>query len=232
MNKIGFIGAYDKTDFILYIAKILTAMNKTVLVIDTTITQKAKYIVPVINPTKTYFTEFEKIDVAVGFNSMQGMREYLGVDENVELNYDYVLIDVDSPEAFNKFSMEDAFINYFVTSFDLYSLKRGLEVLSSLTEPVKMTKVLFSRNMSNDENEYLDFLALNYKVEWEQDRIYFPLEQGDQSAIIENQRTAKIKMKNLSTQYRENLLVMVSGITGVSNFSELKRILRNIEKGV
>ena len=207
-------------------------MNKTVLVIDTTITQKAKYIVPVINPTKTYFTEFEKIDVAVGFNSMQGMREYLGVDENVELNYDYVLIDVDSPEAFNKFSMEDAFINYFVTSFDLYSLKRGLEVLSSLTEPVKMTKVLFSRNMSNDENEYLDFLALNYKVEWEQDRIYFPLEQGDQSAIIENQRTAKIKMKNLSTQYRENLLVMVSGITGVSNFSELKRILRNIEKGV
>ena len=232
MNKIGFIGAYDKTDFILYIAKILTAMNKTVLVIDTTITQKAKYIVPVINPTKTYFTEFEKIDVAVGFNSMQGMREYLGVDENVELNYDYVLIDVDSPEAFNKFSMEDAFINYFVTSFDLYSLKRGLEVLSSLTEPVKMTKVLFSRSMSNDENEYLDFLSLNYKVEWEQDRIYFPLEQGDQSAIIENQRTAKIKMKNLSTQYRENLLVMVSGITGVSNFSELKRILRNIEKGV
>ena len=232
MNKIGFIGAYDKTDFILYIAKILTAMNKTVLVIDTTITQKAKYIVPVINPTKTYFTEFEKIDVAVGFNSMQGMREYLGVDENVELNYDYVLIDVDSPEAFNKFSMEDAFINYFVTSFDLYYLKRGLEVLSSLTEPVKMTKVLFSRSMSNDENEYLDFLSLNYKVEWEQDRIYFPLEQGDQSAIIENQRTAKIKMKNLSTQYRENLLVMVSGITGVSNFSELKRILRNIEKGV
>ncbi len=232
MNKIGFIGAYDKTDFILYIAKILTAMNKTVLVIDTTITQKAKYIVPVINPTKTYFTEFEKIDVAVGFNSMQGMREYLGVDENVELNYDYVLIDVDSPEAFNKFSMEDAFINYFVTSFDLYSLKRGLEVLSSLTEPVKMTKVLFSRSMSNDENEYLDFLSLNYKVEWEQDRIYFPLEQGDQSAIIENQRTAKIKMKNLSTQYRENLLVMVSGITGVSNFIELKKILKNIEKGV
>lgn len=232
MNKIGFIGAYDKTDFILYIAKILTTMNKTVLVIDTTITQKAKYVVPVINPTKTYFTEYEGIDVAVGFDSMQGMRNYLGIDETVELNYDYVLIDVDSPEAFSKFSMQEAAINYFVTSFDLYSLKRGLEVLSSLTEPVKMIKVLFSKIMSKEENEYLDFLSLNFKIEWDQDKIYFPFEQGDQSAIIENQRAAKIKMRNLSTQYKENLLVMVSQITGNSNFGELKKILRTIEKGV
>lgn len=232
MNKIGFIGAYDKTDFILYIAKILTAMEKTVLVIDTTITQKAKYVVPVINPTKTYFTEYEEIDVAVGFNSIQEIRDYLGIDETVELNYDYVFIDVDSPEVFIKFLMQEATINYFVTSFDLYSLKRGLEVLSSLKEPVKMIKVLFSRNMSNEENEYLDFLSLNYKVEWDPNRIYFPFEQGDQSVIIENQKAAKIKLRNLSAQYKENLLVMVSQITGNSNFSELKKILRNIEKGV
>ena len=32
---------------------------KKVLVIDNTVTQKAKYIVPVINPTKAYVTEFE-----------------------------------------------------------------------------------------------------------------------------------------------------------------------------
>lgn len=36
MKTIGFIGAYDKTDLIIYIARILTAMNKRVLVIDTT----------------------------------------------------------------------------------------------------------------------------------------------------------------------------------------------------
>ena len=42
MRKVGFIGAFDKTDFILYIAKMLTMVQKKVLVIDTTITQKAK----------------------------------------------------------------------------------------------------------------------------------------------------------------------------------------------
>lgn len=44
MKTIGFIGAYDKTDLIIYIARILTAMNKRVLVIDTTFLQKDKII--------------------------------------------------------------------------------------------------------------------------------------------------------------------------------------------
>ena len=52
MKKVSFIGAYDKIDLILYVAKILVAMDKKVLVIDSTVNQKAKYIVPVIMPTK------------------------------------------------------------------------------------------------------------------------------------------------------------------------------------
>ena len=40
MKKIGFIGAYDKTDLILNIAKILTEAGRKVLVVDTTTTQK------------------------------------------------------------------------------------------------------------------------------------------------------------------------------------------------
>ena len=67
MKKIGFIGAYDKTDLIIYIAKILTVLNQKVLVIDATINQKARYVVPVINPTTEYVTEYEDIDIAVGF---------------------------------------------------------------------------------------------------------------------------------------------------------------------
>ena len=56
MKKIAFIGAYDKTDLLLYIAKIFQTVGKRMLVVDSTILQKAKYIVPVINPTKTYVT--------------------------------------------------------------------------------------------------------------------------------------------------------------------------------
>ena len=40
MKKIAFIGAYDKTDFLLYVAKIMTVLGKKVLIIDSTIMQK------------------------------------------------------------------------------------------------------------------------------------------------------------------------------------------------
>ena len=77
MKKIGFIGAYDKTDIILAVAKVLAMANKKVLVLDNTITQKCKYIVPVINPTRSYITTYEGIDVAVGFEEYQELYRYM-----------------------------------------------------------------------------------------------------------------------------------------------------------
>lgn len=81
MKKIGFIGAYDKTDLILYVAKAIAEAGKSVLVIDATVLQKARYIVPCIAPSKYYITEYEKIDVAVGFNNLDEIKKYLSVEE-------------------------------------------------------------------------------------------------------------------------------------------------------
>lgn len=81
MKKIGFIGAYDKTDLILYVAKAAVEAGKSVLVVDATVLQKARYIVPCIAPSKYYITEYEKIDVAVGFNNLEEIKKYLSVEE-------------------------------------------------------------------------------------------------------------------------------------------------------
>lgn len=230
MRKIGFIGAFDKTDLILQIAKILTSMGIKTLVIDSTINQKAKYVVPVINPTTTYVTEYEAFDVAVGFEDFDGIKRYLGL-ETENLDYDIALIDTDSSRVFDNFKMKDAQINYFVTSFDLFSLKKGLEILSGLRDNIKMTKVLYSKYMTNEEDDYLNYLSDEYRIIWDEIKIYFPFEIGDQSAIIENQRVSKLKFKNLSNQYKEGLLYMVEQIVGNITISELKKIMKNIEKG-
>ena len=92
MKKIGFIGMYDKTDLLLNIAKILTTMKKKVIVVDSTIMQKAKYVVPVINPTVTYITDFEDIDVAIGFKNEKEIKDYLGLPENEKLPYQKIQI--------------------------------------------------------------------------------------------------------------------------------------------
>ena len=42
MKKIGFMGAFDKSNFIIYAAKVLNLLDYKVLVVDTTSIQKMK----------------------------------------------------------------------------------------------------------------------------------------------------------------------------------------------
>ena len=231
MRKIGFIGAYDKTDLILYLARILSASGKKILFIDSTITQKAKYVVPEISPVKSYVTNFENIDVAVGFEDYFGIKEYLGMPSHADLGYDYAFLDIDDAQKLENFQIDPNDVNYFVTSFDLYSLKRGLEVLSNLKDKLKLTKVLFTREALQEEDDYLNFLSMGYKIEWSDDIVYFPLEVGDQSVTIENQRVSRIKYKKLSLQYRDNLLYMLEQIVGDKEYSTVQKVYKQLERG-
>ena len=229
MKKIGFIGAYDKTDMLLNIAKILTTMNEKVLVIDSTINQKARYVVPAINPTVSYITSFEDIDVAVGFNNTDEIKRYTGIVE--ELPYDVMLIDCDTIERIENFQLDIADKNYFVTSFDIYSLKKGIEILSGLKVPMTLTKILFAKEILKEEDDYLSFLSLGYKVNWDEERIYFPIENGDLTVIAENQRVQKIKFKRLSIQYKDSLGFIVQQILKQKKDSDIRKAIKTIERG-
>lgn len=225
MKKIGFIGAFEKTDLIVYIAKILTEAGKRVLVIDTTVLEKARYIVPAIAPTKFYVTEYEKIDIAVGFENFESVNKYLG---NIETGYDIVLVDIDSSEMFNSFEMINAERLYFITAFDNFSLRKGIEIISSMTARVKMTKILFEREIIEENDEYLNLLSLTSPVDWEEEKIYFPYDQGDLTAIIENQRVSKIKFRNLSDQYRDALYIITQEIIPDEKAGKIRKIMKNI----
>ena len=43
MEKVGFIGNYDKIDLIIYTAKVLTKIGKKILIVDATGNQKSRY---------------------------------------------------------------------------------------------------------------------------------------------------------------------------------------------
>ncbi len=232
MKKIGFIGAYDKTDLLLNLAKILTVMNNRVLIIDSSLMQKAKYVVPVINPTVTYITTFEDFDVAVGFTSLKQIAGYLGYSEDEKLPYDIILIDSDNEESIENFELMKAEKNYFVTAFDLYSLKKGLEILRDLKEPMSLTKILFSKDMTKEEDDYLNFLSLGYKVLWNDYRIYFILNDEDLNSLIENQRASKIRLKKLTSQYKDSLIYIVQEILKDASESSIRKAVKTLERGV
>lgn len=225
MKKVGFVGGFDKTDLIIYVAKMLSEVGKKVLVIDTTINQRARYIVPTITPSIYYITEFDGMDVAVGFDSIDKIKDYLGLEE---LDYDVALIDIDSDKSFQNFDIQHADKNYFVTAFDNYSLKKGLEIVGKLEQKVEMTKVLYAKEILQEDDDYLNFLSFYYSIQWSKHIIYFPHEQGDCSAIMENQRAAKVRFRNLSLQYKEGLLMIAQQIMPEIKNNEFKKILKNI----
>lgn len=229
MQTIGFIGAYDKTDLILYIAKILTTLGKKVLIVDSSLMQKTRYIVPTINPAQKYITEFERFDVAIGFESFIDIKNYIGINDVTPLDYDYALVDIDDSEKLIKYNAISNYKNFFVTGFDVYSLKKGLSTFELLQEPIKLIKILFSQKMLREEDEYLNYLALGYKVEWDELKLVFPLDVWDKSVIIENQTIARIKLKGLSEQYKEGLAYIIENITE-ENIQIIRKTFKAIER--
>ena len=160
MKNFGFIGAFDKLDLLLYIAKILDACGKKMIIIDTTLEQKSKYVVPVINPTKTYITRFENIDIAIGFESYEEIEKYIEQIESKHTSYDFALVNIDTIQGFNKFYNSETLKSYFTTSYDLYSIKKGLEAISEIKQPIELTKVIFSTEISQEDSYYLEYISL------------------------------------------------------------------------
>ena len=232
MKKIGFIGAYDKTDCILYIARILVELGNRVLFVDATITQKSRYVVPNIQTTKAYITNFEGIDVGVGMRNFEEVREYLNLPQGSEIPYDIVLVDTNSAGGVMSYNFTDCDKLYFITSMDMYSIRKGIESLSVIPHQVNVTKILFSRVANKEEIEYLNYLTSGTNIVWNEQVIYYPFEIGDQTVIEKNQRVSKIKLMSLSPQFKEGLIYTAGDILEKNNYKEISKVFKKIEKGV
>lgn len=218
MKKYVFIGSYDKTDMLIYVAKILTLLGKKVILIDTTMLKKSRYIVPTMIQEKKYITTFEDIDVAIGFDSFDSIKQYQKTVLGEETKYDIALLDIDRAIAYQRFGIQKEDKHYFVTSFDIYNLKRGVQVLAHIQQGAKVTKIYYTKEMLAEEDDYLNFLAKPYKVNWNnKDIVFFPFETADLNMIFTNQRSGRIQMKGLSNVYVDSVLFLAEQISGVGS---------------
>lgn len=228
MKKVGLVGVYDKTDLILSLSKVLVKVGKKVLFIDSTTLQKAKYIVPNILPTVNYITSYDDIDVAIGFKNITQIKQYLGLEDNEELEYDFVFVDIDNFEGATNFEIGSLDKNYFITSFDGYSLKKGIELLRTLNIPLKMERIFYSKEMLKEEEEYFNYLTLDLKIEWDENKLYFLLDNGDLSAQMENHLVQNIKFKNLSNEFKENVIFLVNELSPDIGERTIRKIIKEM----
>lgn len=229
MKKYVFIGAYDKTDMLIYVAKILTLMNRKVLIVDTTLLKKSRYIVPTMVQQKKYITNYENIDFAIGFEDFEAIEKYKEITTGQPMDYDIVLFDIDRAIAYKQFGITAEDRHYLVTSFDVYNLKRAIQVLAHIDKTALITRIYYTKSMSQEEDDYLKYLAFELNINWDEKNIvYFPFETEDQNAIFINQRTGRIQMKGLSKTYIDAVLYLVEDITGESN-NNIRKIYKRLE---
>lgn len=111
MQVIGLMGYVDKYDFTINLAKAINIVGKSVLVIDATLDKKIKYVIPSMSVEKAYVTQYNNIDFAVGFESIHEIENYMS-ERGINIGlYDYAIIDIDSPKAYEFFRAR-GFDNY------------------------------------------------------------------------------------------------------------------------
>ena len=86
---------------------------------------------------------------------MNQIKQYLGTTSE-DINYDVLLVDADTNKRIEKFDLLNADKRFFVTAFDLYSLKKGLEILAELEKPMSLTKVLYAREALKEDDDNLN----------------------------------------------------------------------------
>lgn len=229
MKKVGFIGVCDKANLLMCLSKILVSKNKKVLIVDTSTEQKFKYIVPTIHPTMTYITTWEDVDVAVGFDKIEQLYDYIGTEE-AEKEYDIILMNIDNPKEIENMRATENDANCFVTAMDLYSIRKGIEILKETKESMKLIKIIFSREMTNEDNEYIDYLASETKMQWDK-KIFFPIILEDRYNEMDNQLIYRLGLKTMSSLYKDSLAVLIDVLFGDEiKEQDAKKIIKALER--
>ncbi len=227
MKKIAFIGGFDKLDLIQYIGIIYHNVGKKVLIVDTTRMQKSRYITPAIDNTqKQYLTTTQGVDLAVGFRSYEDLKEHIQTD--IE-KYDYMFLDVDSYKVLETFELSSNDMMFLTTTFDIYSLKTGIGVLSQFKEKTVVNKILLAKTLTPYHVQYIDQVCKKCNIQWGNISIFFPYDNGDLSVIHENQREYRMNLKKFSKDFLGSLLDLCV-IIEPENSKNIKRYIRSQSK--
>ena len=106
----------------------------------------------------------------------------------------------------------------------MYSLNKGMTIFEELKDTLKLTKVIFSyESATKEEEEYLNSVSVEYKIEWGESTIYFQIFNEDIKIMQENQRLQKLRFRRLSQNYKDSLAYLIQDIDKSENFGKKKK---------
>jgi len=227
VEQIGFIGFYDKKDILLNIGKIYSCIGKRTLVVDATMMQRMRYIVPNVsaNHSITYVSEYEGTDVAVGFMNLGQIAQYLGTNQ---LNYDFIIIDSDNIQTMYSFMIPSMKKIFYVTSYDKFEVEKSKELFENFNRPLQLTKVIISSNLNANEDKYLVHTLENNLIKFDRKvEVLFEDTDRNRAATLQSQLVQNISFKNYTSTYKDSLEYLAALIAeDMVSQSEIKSVIK------
>lgn len=234
MQVIGLVGYMDKYDFVMNLARTINIMDKSVLVVDATLDQKLKYVVPALdNIGRSYVTQYNNIDFAVGFNSMHDVENYM-IEQGININlYDHILIDIDSPKGFELFRTRGINKTYLFLDTNVLSLSKNKELVKAMRvytqqgDNLELSRVWFKAYLSRASQEYFDKQIEEYNAKWMDPEYEIPYDERDKMEDIDSELSGIINIKKHSKMYISAIADMTAEIVEDVNS---KMVLNKIKR--
>lgn len=234
MQVIGTIGYVDKYDFVINLAKTLRLSGKSVIVIDGTYDRKYRYVIPSLTyGDKYYITQYDGIDFAVGFDSMHDLENYTSTQKiNISL-YDYMILDIDNPKAYEFFRTRGIDKTYFFVDTSVISIAKDIDILKAMKiyntsdNKLVMTKILYRAYLTRAEDQYFVKKLQEMDVTWNPVEYEIPEEEQDKIANIDAQISGIIDIRKHTKIYIETIADITAEILGdISSRDIVKAIKR------
>ncbi len=239
MQKIiGLVGYVNKTEYIINLAKVLTITGKSVLVIDATSEERLRYSIPAFNNSEEeYLVHFDSVDYALGFRSIEAIKEYICTKTSNADTYDIILIDIDNVQSYEDFIQENFAKTFFFIEYLNISIAKNEELLNTMLKyeaverkPV-LTRVLFRQYVTRASEKYFESKILSLPVDWNETEYEFAYTDQDKIADIEFEQSGYIDMNRHTKQYISLITDMASEILGDVQAGEIRKMIKMYTRG-
>ncbi|PQP80366.1 hypothetical protein C0Q44_28560 [Paenibacillus sp. PCH8] len=223
MKQVVFIGAFEKSDILFYIAKLLSIHHR-VAVVDVTSNADYRYAYPKI-PEQTGTQQHDRFDVIE--NMTLEKYEQLMIEDS----YDFALIDISYKEELQRWPNADQY--FLVTSHDNAVIQRNVELMDyffqgkSQSDLVPMFKLI--QESTKYTEQVINELFEMHPIDWKETFVFYP-DESDLESKHMNQHLSMLHIKKLSGELKSALQGVLGQLLEQTT-KEMKVLWKQAERG-